>query len=78
MSDYASEIVSAGNYPMMIAELLGYVGQAIDDETMIEPRELYEYIRELKRTHVSDPIRARLREVEAEGRVAAGLLEDTV
>lgn len=59
-------IVGAGDLHLAWAELLAYVSAAIDDGRGINAAEMHEYLRELKRRHVSDPIRAALRARAAE------------
>jgi len=57
-SPLGERIASTANYPGIVTELFGYLSAAIEDGRMLDPREMHEYLRDLKRRYVTDPVRA--------------------
>lgn len=57
-------IAAAANYPGVVTELLGYLSAMITDDRTLDPRELFEYVRDLKRRYVTEPVTAALAEPE--------------
>lgn len=52
----ANRIASAANYPGLVTELFGFLGAAINDGRTLDPRDLHEHLRDLKRRYVTEPV----------------------